>query len=300
MKILLTGASGFIGRHLTAALSRQRHEVLRLTHGPVDAADPRLFSWDIAKGALDERCLQGVDAVIHLAGESIAGARWSEAQKQKIRDSRVLGTRLLLEKIAAQPTKPMAFLAASAIGFYGDRGAEELDESSSPGNDFLAGVVRDWEAETAKAAELGMRLVQMRFGVVLGKEGGALGKMLLPFKLGLGGKVGSGEQFMSWISVNDLVRAVLFLLEHQECHGVYNLTAPNPATNAQFTQSLGRALSRPTLFPMPAFAARLAFGEMADALLLGGQKVAPARLKAAGFQWEAPYLGEGLNKLLQP
>lgn len=298
MKILITGASGFIGGHLIAALSRQRHEVVRLTHGPADPADPRLFSWDINAGTLDERALQGVDAVIHLAGESIAGARWSEAQKQKIRDSRVLGTRLLLAKIAAQPTKPKAFLAASAIGFYGDRGNEELDESSSSGNDFLAGVVRDWEAETAKAAELGMRLVQMRFGVVLGTEGGALGKMLLPFKLGVGGKVGSGQQVMSWITVGDLVNAVVFLLEKQECSGVYNLTAPNPATNAQFTLSLARALSRSAFFPMPAFAARLVFGELADALLLGGQKVAPARLKAAGFRWESPFVGEGLNKLL--
>ena len=204
---------------------------------------------------------------------------------------------MLLEKIAAQPIRPKAFLAASAIGFYGDRGAEELDESSAGGNDFLAGVVRDWEAETAKAADLGMRLVQMRFGVVLGTDGGALAKMLMPFKLGLGGKIGSGEQVMSWISVQDLVRAVVFLLEKPECSGVYNLTAPNAATNAQFTASLGRALARPTFFPMPGFAARLAFGEMADALLLGGQKVAPARLKAAGFQWESPFVGEGLNKL---
>jgi uncharacterized protein len=298
MKVLITGANGFIGSHLTLALARQRHEVVRLTRGAPDPNDPRQFHWDPEKNEIDERCLEGVDAVIHLAGESIAAGRWNEEQKRRILESRVLGSRLLIDAISRRGDKPKAFVAASAIGYYGDRGAEELDEASQPGHDYLAQVVQAWEAETRRAAELGLRLLQLRFGVVLGREGGALAKMLLPFQLGLGGRIGSGQQFMSWITVQDLVRAVLFLLEQSTASGAYNVTAPNPVTNAQFTQSLGRALSRPTVFPMPAFAARLAFGEMADALLLGGQKALPARLKAAGFQWEAPYIGEGLSKVL--
>lgn len=298
MKILITGAGGFIGGRLTAKLAQQRHEVLRLTHGRPDPADPRQFHWDPAKGEIDDRCLDGVDAVFHLAGESIAGARWNEAVKKRILDSRVDGSRLLVDAIRRRADKPRVLIAASAIGIYGDRGAEDLDESSRAGEDFLARTCAAWEAETARAAELGVRTVQTRIGVVLGPEGGALGKMLLPFRLGLGGRIGNGRQFMSWITVDDLVRAFLYLMEKPDASGVYNLTAPNPVTNAQFTLSLGRALSRPAFMPMPAFAAKLAFGEMAEALLLGGQKVHPARLKAAGFQWESPFIGEGLSKVL--
>lgn len=298
MRILITGASGFIGTRLTAALARQRHEVFRLTHGRPDPGDPRQFHWNPAKGEIDEACLEGVEAVYHLAGASIAGARWNEAVKQRIVDSRTQGSRLLLDAIGRRADRPATFIAAGAVGIYGDRGAEDLGEGSAPGSDFLAETCRLWEGENARAAELGMRLVQTRIGVVLGREGGALAKMLLPFKLGAGGRLGNGRQFMSWITVDDLVRALLFLLERKDASGVFNLTAPNPVTNAQFTQSLGRALSRPSFLPMPAFAARLVFGEMADALLLHGQKVLPGRLKAAGFQWESPFIGEGLSKVL--
>jgi uncharacterized protein (TIGR01777 family) len=298
MKILVTGASGFVGGHLVAALAKQRHEVLRLTHGPLRAEDPRLFQWDPEKGVLDERALAGVDAVVHLAGESLAGARWSEAAKARIMDSRVKGTRLLLDRLAALPVKPKLFLAASAIGVYGDRGAEELSEESSHGSDFLAQVCQAWESESGRAQELGMRLVQMRFGMVLGADGGALGKMLLPFRLGLGGPVGNGRQYYSWITVDDLVDAMLFFLKNEDTRGVYNCVAPNPVTNAQFTGSLARAVSRPAFLPMPAFAARLAFGEMADAILLASQKVNPLRLKAAGFQWKHPFIGEALNHVV--
>lgn len=298
MKILITGASGFIGGHLTAALARQRHEVLRLSRSQPDPADPRQFHWDPAAGAIDEKALDGVDAVIHLAGEGIADRRWTPAVKQRILDSRVQGSRVLLDAISRQARKPSVFIAASAIGIYGERGAEDLDEASQPGQGYLAETCRAWEAETARAAELGLRLVQARIGVVLGKEGGALKKMLLPFKLGLGGKVASGRQYMSWVTVQDLVKAFLFFLERPDCQGVYNVTAPNPVTNGQFTLSLGRALSRPAFFPLPAFAARLAFGELADDLLIGGQKVLPSRLKAAGFQWDSPFIGEGLSKVL--
>jgi uncharacterized protein (TIGR01777 family) len=298
MKILITGAGGFIGGRLTAALARQRHEVVRLTHGRPDPADPRQFHWDPAKGEIDAACLDGVEAVFHLAGESIAGARWNDAVKRRIVDSRTQGSRLILDAISRRPDKPSVFIGAGAIGIYGNRGAEDLSEESALGSDFLAETCRLWEGENARAADLGLRLVQVRIGVVLGREGGALAKMLLPFRLGLGGKIGSGRQFMSWITVDDLVRAFLFLLERKDAQGVYNLTAPNPVTNAQFTLSLGRALSRPAFLPLPAFAAKLAFGEMAEALLLGGQKVLPSRLKAAGFQWESPFIGEGLSKVL--
>ena len=300
MRILVTGASGFLGRHLVAALGRQRHEVLRLTRGPLDPSDPRLLRWDPTRDSIDERAVQGLDAVIHLAGEGIADARWTEATKQRIRDSRILGTRLLLEALGAQAVKPKVFLAASAVGYYGDRGSEDLFESSPPGAGFLSSLCVDWEAETGRAADLGLRLAQMRLGMVLGPEGGVLQKTLLPFKLGLGGRLGSGRQWMSWIASSDVVRAMLFLLGRPGSSGVYNFCAPNPVTNAQYTQSLRRALNRPALVPVPRFALRLAFGrEMADTLLLAGQKVHPLRLKAEGFTWSMPYVGEALNRLLQ-
>jgi len=298
MRILVTGASGFIGGRIVQALAKQRHEVLRLSRAAADAADPRLIHWDPGQGVLDAGALEGLDAVIHLAGENLSGKRWSPAFKEQILASRVRGTQVLLEALAKVSAKPKVFLAAAAVGYYGDRGAEELNENSAGGSDFLAQVCQAWEAETAKASGLGCRVVQLRIGMVLGKEGGALAKMLLPFKLGVGGKVGSGKQYYSWISIDDLVQAFLFALEREDLQGVVNAVAPNPVTNAQFTSSLARAVSRPALFPMPAFAARLAFGEMADAILLGGQKVAPSRLKAAGFQWQHPFIGEALNKIV--
>jgi uncharacterized protein len=299
MRILVTGASGFLGRHVTAHLGRQRHEVLRLTRGPLDPVDPRLLHWDPSKAELDVRALQGLDAVIHLAGEGIADARWTEAYKQRLLDSRIQSTRLLVEALAGQAQKPKIFLAASAVGYYGDRGNEELSEASTPGQGFLPSLCSQWEAEAACAAELGMRVLHLRLGMVLGTDGGVLKKTLLPFKLGFGGRLGSGRQWMSWIAVSDAVRAVSFLLERPESSGIYNVVAPNPVTNAQYTQSLRRALSRPALLPIPGFALRAAFGEMADALLLAGQRAFPVRLKADGFTWELPYIGEALNGLLQ-
>ena len=298
MKILVTGATGFIGGKIVAALAKQRHEVLRLSRHAADANDPRLIHWDVEKGELDPRALEGLDAVIHLAGESLSAKRWTPAFKAQILESRVKGTQLLLEALSKTQNKPKTFIAATAIGIYGNSGAQEVSEDSAPGSDFLAQVCAAWEAETRKAADLGCRVVQLRIGMVLGTEGGALAKMLLPFKLGVGGKVGNGQQYYSWISIDDLVKAFLFALNNEKLSGVYNAVSPNPVTNAQFTNSLGRAVSRPAYFPMPAFAARLAFGEMADALLLGGQKVAPGRLKSAGFQWDHPFIGEALNKII--
>lgn len=298
MKILITGASGFIGRHLTAALARQRHEVVRLSRSQPDPADPRQFHWDPAAGILDERALDAVEAVFHLAGEGIASSRWNDASKARIRSSRVEGSRVLVDAIAKRSDRPRIFIAASAVGFYGDRGAEELDEGSAPGQGFLAETVAAWEAETARAAGLGMRLVQARFGQVLGPDGGSLSKMLLPFKLSLGGRLGNGRQFMSWITITDLLRALIFLMESPDAAGIYNLCAPNPVTNAQFTASLGRALGRPAVIPVPAFVLRSLLGDLADGLLLSSSKVLPTRLKAAGFEWESPFIGEGLSKVL--
>jgi uncharacterized protein (TIGR01777 family) len=299
MRILVTGASGFFGRQVVAALSRDRHEVLRLTRGPLDPADPRLLRWDPSKAQIDERAAQGLDAVIHLAGEGIADARWTEVYKQRLRDSRILSTRLLVDALAAQGRKPRVFVAASAVGYYGDRGSEDLTESSRPGAGFLASLCVDWETEASRAAALGVRVVQMRLGVVLGPGGGVLKKTATPFKLGLGGKLGTGRQWMSWIAAPDAVRALLLFLERERCSGAYNLCSPNPVTNAQYTQSLRRAFNRPALMPVPAFVLRLALGEMADALLLASQRALPLRLKAEGFDWSMPYVGEALNRLLQ-
>ena len=296
MRILVTGANGFLGRHLGQRLSELRHEVWRLERR-LDPADPRAFAWDPAKGELDPAALQGLDAVIHLAGAPIAGRRWDAAYKQQLRDSRVASSRLLIDRLGAVEAKPRAFLAASAVGLYGDRGDERLDEASAPGTDFLASVCLDWEAETRRAADLGLRLVQARVGLVLGPDGGLLQRLRLPFKLGLGGRLGNGRQWMSWIAIDDLVDAFLFLLDRPDLSGAFNLTAPNPVTNAQFTQSLARALNRPALVPLPAFAIRALLGEMGQTLLLGGQRVAPQRLTQAGFHWRSAWVGEALNHL---
>ena len=296
LRILISGANGFLGRHLCQCFSEQRHEVRRLERHP-QPGDDRGFAWDPAQGRMDDAALQGVEAVIHLAGAPIAGARWDEAYKQRLRDSRVSSTRLILDRLAAMGTRPKVFVAVSAIGIYGDRGDERLDEASAPGSDFLASLCKDWEAETARAAELGMRLVQLRVGLVLGADGGLLQRMSLPFRLGLGARLGSGRQWMSWIAVEDLVAAVGFLMDRPDLSGAFNLTAPNPVTNAQFTQSLGRALNRPAFLRVPAFAIRAALGEMGEALLLGGQRVLPRRLEQSGFQWRSAWVGEALNRI---
>jgi len=239
------------------------------------------------------------DAVVHLAGENIAAGRWTERQKARIRDSRVKGTRLLCDLLARYSPPPKALVCASAVGYYGDRGDEILKEESASGSDFLSDVCGEWEAATQTAVERGIRVVNLRIGVVLSPLGGALAKMLTPFKLGAGGVIGSGRQYMSWIALDDAVRAFHFALTNQSLHGPVNAVAPNAVTNRDFTRTLGRVLSRPTVFPMPAFAARLAFGEMADALLLASTRVQPARLLAGGFTFRYPDLEGALRHLLR-
>lgn len=298
MKILVTGASGLVGAAIVRNLSARSVEVLELVrNAPKDKR--REIRWNPSKGIEDTGRLEGLDAVIHLAGEPIAEGRWTEEKKRRIRESRVQGTKILSEALAGLEHKPQTLLSASAVGFYGARGDEVLTEESAPGNDFLAEVCREWEEATVAAARAGIRVVQMRFGVILNSKGGALKKMLTPFKLGLGGRLGSGEQYMSWIALDDVVGVVDHLLEKSELREPVNVVAPNPVTNREFTHALGEALSRPTLFPVPKFALRLAFGEVADVALLASQRVEPARLKESGYVFKFPELKDALRHILK-
>ena len=294
MRIGVTGATGLVGSALLPALEGAGHEAVGLRRGAGDGAAPP--SWDPATGSVAAG--GPLDAVVHLAGENIAGGRWNAARKARIRDSRVEGTGALCRGLAALDPRPATLVAASAVGFYGDRGDERLDESSPAGTGFLADVCQEWEAAAAPAREAGIRVVHLRIGIVLTPAGGALGQMLLPFKMGGGGVIGSGRQFMSWIALDDLVAAVLHAAVTDGLEGPVNAVAPNPASNAEFTKTLGRVLGRPTILPMPAFGARLAFGEMADHLLLGGARVEPSRLLETEFQFGYPDLGGALRHLL--
>ncbi|RIK83227.1 MAG: TIGR01777 family protein [Planctomycetota bacterium] len=303
-RVLITGASGLVGRRLAAELHQAGATVVAAVRRPVDDPARELF-WDPQRGEIDVSKLDDVDAVVHLAGENVARGRWTASFKRKIRESRVNGTRLISEALARRAAKPQAaggrpsaLVCASAIGYYGDRGDETLIESSPPGDDFLARVCQEWEAACQPARDAGIRTVNARIGVVLSAEGGALAKMLTPFKLGAGGKVGHGRQYMSWIAIDDVARAIAFLLANADVSGPVNVTAPRPVTNAQFAQTLGRVLRRPAIVPLPAFAARLLFGEMADALLLSSTRVMPQALAAAGFQFQYGELEGALRRLV--
>ncbi len=295
--ILITGASGMIGTRLSRALEVTGHTVLKAVRRA--AQNDREVRWDPARGKIDKAKLANLDGVVHLAGASIAGKRWTESYKKEIRDSRVDGTKLISETIASLAHKPRVFACASAIGFYGDRGNAELDESSSPGQGFLPDVCLAWENSCRAARDAGIRTVNMRIGVVLSTEGGALKSMLLPFKLGLGGVIGSGEQYFSWLSLDDIVGAMQFVLANDSLSGPVNLVSPNPVTNREYTKTLGKVLVRPTIFPMPSFAARLAFGEMADELLLASTRVQPRKLERAGFKFAYPQLEPALRHVLR-
>ncbi|MDX6270922.1 MAG: uncharacterized protein QOD28_2145 [Acidobacteriota bacterium] len=298
MKIIVTGSSGLIGSALVTALVARGDEVTCLVRGaahPQRADGAREVLWNPARGELDAAELEGHDAAIHLAGDPIAEGRWTEEKKRRIRDSRVQGTSLLAGALAKLKTPPRVLLSASAVGYYGNRGAETLTEASATGTDFLSGVCREWEAATEAAKAAGIRVVRLRFAVVFSGTGGALAKMLTPFKLGAGGKLGSGKQYMSWVALDDALGAILHALAHEELEGAVNVVAPQQVTNAEFTKTLGGVLGRPTLFAVPAFAARLAFGEMADAALLASQRAEPSRLKATNYQFKYPELEGALR-----
>jgi uncharacterized protein (TIGR01777 family) len=294
--VAITGASGFIGSALSRALSAHGSEVRPLVRPGKTA--PGGIAWDPRAGTIDAAGLEGVDALVHLAGENIAAGRWTAAQKAELRASRLAPTELLARTLAGLKNKPAVWISASAIGFYGDRGDAPVDEHAGPGSDFLSELAMAWEGATAPAQEAGIRVVHARFGVALDPTGGALAKMLLPFKLGLGGRIGSGTQVMSWVAREDAIAALVFLLEQPGAQGPYNVTAPRPVTNAEFTSALGHALSRPTIFPLPGALARLALGEMADVALLKGARVLPARLLESGFRFTYPELGPYLAKAL--
>jgi uncharacterized protein (TIGR01777 family) len=295
MRILITGASGLIGTALSDALNAAGHELFKLTRSV--ARGERDIVWNVDEGFINAPALEGFDAVIHLAGESIA-ARWSAQKKSRIYESRVRGTRLLCRTIAKLARPPRVVLSASAVGFYGSRGDEILRETSAPGRGFLSKVCSEWEAAADHAELNETRVVKLRFGLVLSRKGGALKKMLLPFRLGLGGVIGDGRQYWSWISIDDLVGAVKHALDAETVRGAVNVVSPHPVTNREFTKTLGNALHRPTVLPMPAFAARLLFGEMADELFLASARVEPARLMETGYQFQFPRLEQALNHLL--
>ena len=296
MKILISGSHGLVGSALAKALQQSGDEVLSLVRGKAFSSNQ--IEWDPKQGLLSLDSIAGLDAVVHLAGEAIAEGRWSDEKKQRIRDSRVQGTRLLAEQVAAMASPPRVFVSASAIGFYGNRGDELLTEQSTAGRDFLADVCVEWERATEAVQARGIRTVLARFGIILSTKGGALAKMLPPFRMGVGGRVGDGKQWMSWIALEDVVAGLLHVIKTESVKGAVNFVAPNPVTNAEFTKKLGNALSRPTIFPIPAFGIRLAFGEMADALLLSSQRVQPAVLEASGFEFQYVELSSALKAIL--
>ena len=296
MKILITGSTGLVGSALIPSLKSSGHQIVRLVRSkPKDASE---VYWNPEQGTINAAELEGLDAVVHLAGENLAAGRWTDEKKKRIRESRVKGTRLLSETLAQLNEKRAVLVSASAVGFYGNRGDEILTEQSASGSDFLAEVCREWELATQAAAQAGIRVVNLRFGVIFSGEGGALKKMLTPFRLGVGGKLGSGRQYLSWIAIDDVVGAIEHALTNDSLRGAVNAVAPQAVTNREFTKTLGRVLSRPTIFPVPAFAARLAFGEMADATLLSSQRVEPERLNEAGYTFKYPTLEAALRHVL--
>ncbi len=302
MKVLISGSSGLIGAALLDCLCRQGSQPVRLVRPssrnvtPPHLAALQTVVWDPAAGRLAPEA-SGAEAVVHLAGASIAEARWTPSRKRLLEQSRIAATRALVDSLSRLPQPPRIFLAASAIGYYGSRGEETLTESSGPGNDFLARLCLAWEAESIRAAQFA-RVAVLRFGVILARHGGALPRMALPFRIGLGGRIGSGRQWMSWIALGDAVNAILFVLTNDALSGPINVVAPQPVQNAQFTSALARVLRRPAIVPVPAFALRLVLGELTDALLLCSQRVLPERLSQSGYTFESPSLEPALSRIL--
>ena len=299
MNVLVSGATGLIGTALSSELTDGGHRVIQLSRSQPSSEDT--IRWDPDRGSLDASRLEGIDAVVHLAGEIIFSGptdRWTTEKKRRIMESRKKGTRLLAETIAGLSEPPKVMVSASAVGYYGDHGNELLTEESAMGSDFLAEVCGEWEAAADPAREAGIRVAHPRFGLVLSPDGGALGATLPIFKLGLGGKIGSGRQYWSWVTLDDVVGAVVHSLTNETVSGPVNVGSPNPLTNAEYTKVLGNVLNRPTVFPLPAPAARLMLGEVADALLLASQRMEPAKLKETGYEFRYPELEGALRHLL--
>ena len=296
MKVLVTGASGLIGSALSKFLTAGGHSVIRLQRKNFEPESP---VWDLENCINDLARNREKYAVVHLAGENIADGRWSKKKKNRILNSRVHGTKFLAAYFAGTDFKPELIISASAVGFYGERGTEIIDESFASGSGFLAGVCQQWEDSVYIAEEAGIRVVNARFGAVLSSSGGALKKMLLPFKMGLGGIIGSGEQYFSWVSIDDAVRIIQHIIADDSIRGPVNFAAPNAVSNREFTKTLGRVLRRPTILPLPAFAARLAFGEMAEELLLTSTRVYPKKIVEFGYKFLHPELGEALKHILK-
>jgi uncharacterized protein len=298
MNILVSGSHGLIGTALGTALMARGHRIARLVRTP-DPSAPDQVAWDPAAGQIDARAIEGIDAAIHLAGESLVAGRWTAARKARIRDSRVQGTRLLAGALARLTKKPETLICASATGYYGDRGDEILVEESAPGAGFLAGVCREWEAAAEPARAAGIRVAHLRSGVVLSPTGGALARLVPVFRLGLGGRLGNGRQFMPWITLDDEIEAIVHVLTRGDLRGPVNLVSPIPVTNREFTAALGRVLRRPTLFPVPEGMLRLALGEVAGELF-ASQRVHPARLLGTGYTFRHPELESALRRFIEP
>jgi len=294
MNIVVTGSSGLIGSALVKFLTSAGHEVTRLVRSKTKQL-PRETLWNPAIGAIDLAGLEGMDAVVHLAGENITAGRWTKRRKAKIHDSRIQSTRLLSESLASLTQPPTVLASASAVGYYGDRGEELLDEASEVGSGFLAAICREWEEATQPAAQAGIRVVHLRFGMVLSGSKGALAKMLTTFRLGLGGRMGSGRQYVSWIALNDVVGAIHHCLTCESLHGSVNLVSPNPVTNREFTTCLAKVLKRPALIPIPTVVLRLVLGEMGNELLLASARVQPTRLLATDYEFRYPELEDALK-----
>ena len=296
MKILVSGSTGTVGSHLLNVISSNSSEIWRLVRSRAEGE--RLIFWDPQGGRVDNPdLLEGFDAVVHLSGENIVG-RWTEKKKDSIRQSRVLSTRYLVNLFSGLSNPPKTFICASATGYYGDRGGERLTERSAVGSGFLPDTCREWENEANKASDFGVRVINLRTGPVLSRKGGILSSLLLPFKMGLGGVVGSGEQYLSWISIEDLSRIIVYLLEHEEVRGPVNAVSPNPVTNREFTATLARILRRPAWLAVPAFAVRLFFGEMGRCTILAGSMVFPEKLLSSGYEFLHEDLGSALEDIV--
>lgn len=294
--IAVSGATGLVGNKLCSSLREQHHRVMRLVRS--DARDMDDVLWDVENGMANKERLEGTDAIVHLAGENIAGGRWNERKKGRIRYSRIRGTHSLCTDLAALKQKPEVLVCASAIGFYGDQGARVLTESADGGSGFLPDVCREWEAACAPAVDVGIRVVNLRIGVVISRDGGALKEMLTPFRMGVGGKIGSGQQYWSWVAIDDVIGAIEHAIHHEELSGPVNCVSPNPVTNYDFTKTLGRVMSKPTIFPLPAFMAKLVLGEMAKNLLLASTRIVPKKLQDSGYSFHHTNLESALRQEL--